>query len=308
MGVAGEPAHPLQPRVGRPGREPVVGAQEATSGGTARKWTGLDVPDFEEDEAARLRAARRREGAGRHRRRPPVHHAGGRTRAGSSSRRGSRTGRSRRTTSRTSRRSTTRSTRSARTRAASRTRTLAEDPYNPVADEPGAEIYPVRRDDLPADRAPHGRRDVALRAVPRRAAARDVLRGLAGARGRGRARARRLGDDLHVALGDRGARARHRPHAAARRCTAATTHQVGLPYHWGSALLDDRRQRERPHAHGARPERAHPGGQGVHVRDPARPPAAREGAAAFVAELREQAHRGASRTRAIEPEEARKTA
>ena len=143
------------------------------------KWTGLDVPDFEE--TSRRTTCRRT--ARRRRRRSPATTRSSCRRtaaAGSSSRRGSRTGRCRRTTSRTSRRSTTRSTRSARTRRGSRSSELG-GPVQPVPGEP-AERLPVRRHDLPADRAPHGRRDVALGAVSRRAAARDVLRGVAGAR------------------------------------------------------------------------------------------------------------------------------
>ena len=82
LGVAGEPAAALQPRLGRPRRQAVVGAQAATSGGTRprAKWTGVDTPDFDDEKRARLRAARRREGPGRDRRRPPVHHAGRRAR------------------------------------------------------------------------------------------------------------------------------------------------------------------------------------------------------------------------------------
>ena len=37
LGVAGEPAHPLQPRLGRPRRQAVERAQGATSGGTRRQ-------------------------------------------------------------------------------------------------------------------------------------------------------------------------------------------------------------------------------------------------------------------------------
>ena len=40
---------------------------------------------------------------------------------------------------------------------------------------------------------------------------------------------------VHGALGDRGARARDRPDAAAADRGGRTVHQVGLPYHWGSA-------------------------------------------------------------------------
>ena len=48
---------------------------------------------------------------------------------------------------------------------------LAEDPYNPVATSRRRAV-PVRRHDLPAHRAPHRRRHVALRAVPRRSSSR----------------------------------------------------------------------------------------------------------------------------------------
>ena len=146
--------------------------------------------------------------------------------AGSSSRRASRTGRCRRTTSRTSRRSTTRSTRSARTRAASSS-SGRENPYNPVAGEPGAERLPVRRHHLPTDRAPHRGRDDALRAVPRPSCSRRCSARSARSSPRRRAGARRLGDDLHVARGDRGARARHRPDPADRRCRAARRTRSG---------------------------------------------------------------------------------
>ena len=40
VGVAGQPPHPLQPRLGRPRGQAVVGAQEATSGGTRRPASG----------------------------------------------------------------------------------------------------------------------------------------------------------------------------------------------------------------------------------------------------------------------------
>ena len=62
VGVAGQPPHPLQPRLRRPGGQAVVGAQEATSGGTrtTEKWTGYDVPDFPVDKRPDYRAQRRR--------------------------------------------------------------------------------------------------------------------------------------------------------------------------------------------------------------------------------------------------------
>ena len=98
-------------------------------------------------------------------------------------------------------------------------------------------------------------------AVPRRAPAGDVRRGAPGARARARPRARRLGDDRHRARGDRGARARHRPDAAGARRRARRVHQVGLPYHWGSRGLTTGGSANDLIAHGARPERPHPGGR-----------------------------------------------
>ena len=51
LGVAGEPAHPLQPRLRRPGRASRGASARPTSGGTRRpaEWTGHDVPDFEKN-------------------------------------------------------------------------------------------------------------------------------------------------------------------------------------------------------------------------------------------------------------------
>ena len=103
-----------------------------------QKWTGLDMPDFEETKPPDYVPPDGAEARGRDRAattRSSCRRTGGR---GSTSRRGSRTGRCPRTTSRTSRRSTTGSTRSARTRPPAELGRLDEDPYNPVADEPGA--------------------------------------------------------------------------------------------------------------------------------------------------------------------------
>ena len=49
LGLAGEPAHPLQPRLRRPGRQAVERAQGATSGGTRSRASGpaTTCPDFE---------------------------------------------------------------------------------------------------------------------------------------------------------------------------------------------------------------------------------------------------------------------
>ena len=51
LGVAGEPAAALQPRLGRPRRRSRGRSASATSGGTraSAKWTGVDTPDFDEE-------------------------------------------------------------------------------------------------------------------------------------------------------------------------------------------------------------------------------------------------------------------
>ena len=78
VGVAGQPPHPLQPRLGRPRGQAVVGAQEVrlvgrggrTSGPATTSPTSRSTsrPDYRPDDDA--------EGHGRDRRRRPVHHDG----------------------------------------------------------------------------------------------------------------------------------------------------------------------------------------------------------------------------------------
>ena len=117
LGVAGEPAAALQPRVGRPRRQPVVRAQEARLVG--RRAGQVDGPrhtGFRRGEVTALPPRRRRERAGRDPRRPSVHHAVGRPRLALRAAGPRRTARCRRTTSRRSRRSATSSTGSAPTR------------------------------------------------------------------------------------------------------------------------------------------------------------------------------------------------
>ena len=158
---------------------------------------------------------------------------------------------------------------------------LPEDPYNPVDGEPGAEVYPYVVTTYRADRAPHRRRDDALDPVPLRAAAGDVLRGAP------RARARRSGSSTAA-----GRRSTRRARRSRRACSSPTASRpvrmdgravapdrAALPL--GQARARHRRLGQRPRAHGARPERPHPGGQGVHLRDPAGPPPARRRAAAL---------------------------
>ena len=74
---------------------------------------------------------------------------------------------------------------------------------------------PVRVHHVPAHRASHRRRHAPVPALPGRAAARVLLRGLAGTRRRARPRAPRLGDDRHRADRDRGPGAGHRADDAA---------------------------------------------------------------------------------------------
>ena len=56
LGVAGEPAHPLQPRLRRPRRAALERAQGVrVVGRAAGRWTGHDVPDFEPTKAPSYR-------------------------------------------------------------------------------------------------------------------------------------------------------------------------------------------------------------------------------------------------------------
>ena len=117
--------------------------------------------------------------------------------------------------------------RSRPTRRASSRRRATRQPVPPRA---GAERLPVRDHDLPADRAPHGGRHVALAALAGRAAARDVLRGLA--------RAGRASAGSSTAAGRRSSPTRaaiearvlvtERMHAAARRRPRRST-RSGCP-------------------------------------------------------------------------------
>ena len=66
------------------------------------------------------------------------------------------------------------------------------------------------------------------------------------------------------------------------RVQGRVVHQVGLPYHWGQRGISDRRPRKRPVSDRARPERAHPGGEGGDLRRPARPAPARQALLALV--------------------------
>ena len=75
------------------------------------------------------------------------------------------------------------------------------------------------------------------------------------------------------------------------RVQGRVVHQVWMPYHWGSAGLVTGRLGERPVRRRARPERAHPGVEGDHLRRPAGAAAARARAARLRAGLPDQGRR-----------------
>ena len=156
LGLADEPAHPLQPRLGRPGRQAVERAQGVRLVG--RGGRRVDRPRrarLREDQAAVLPAAGGATGPGRARRRRPVHHAGRRQGLAVRAERAASTGRCRRTTSRPSRRA-----QPALRQQANPTRKVYDraNPCNPSPPEPHSGRLPVRLHHQPAHRAPHGRR------------------------------------------------------------------------------------------------------------------------------------------------------
>ena len=142
---------------------------------------------------------------------------------------------------------------------------------NPVDGAAGRRDVSRTCHDVPPDRAPHRRRDVALGAVPRRAAARDVLsrsapssRASAGsstAAGR-RSSTARAAIEARVLVTERIAplHVDGRDGPPGRRC----------PTTGARAGSTTRRLRQRPVRARARPERAHPGGQGGDLRHPRR--------------------------------------
>ena len=193
VGVAGKPPHPLQPRLGR-SRGPaveraqgarLVGRRAAASGpattcptsrSTSRRTTGRPAGATGPDAIAGDE--------------PFIMQADGRGWLYAPA--GVAEGRCRRTTSRRTRRSAT--CLHGRQRNPARQLYAHEDNrYHPDPGDAGADVFPFVAHHLPADRALHRRRHVALDAVPGRAAARALLRGLAGAGRRARARARAAG-------------------------------------------------------------------------------------------------------------------
>ena len=183
--------------------------------------------------------------------------------------------------------------------------------WSPSGDGPGHGRLPLRLHDVPADRAPHGGRDEPLAALPVRAPAGDVLRGLPGAR---RANAASSTADWATLVSARSAieaRVLVTDRMTPLTINGHTVHQIGLPYHWGvgkdavvegdgandllGVVLDpnvqiqeskvgscDIRPGRRPHGRGAAaPGRRVPVAGGHHRRDrlgARRPGAGRDGA------------------------------
>ena len=211
LGVAGQPARALQPRVGRPAGQAVVGAQEVRLVGRgAGQVDRLRRPGLPGRQAPRLRGAGRRRGHGRDLGRRPVHHDG--RRAGLAVLAERPAGRADADALRA-------------VRVAGRQPPLPEGrreprraalgPRRQPAGPAAGPALPRHRLDLPAHGAPHLRPDEPQPAVARRAAAGDVRRARPGARGRARDRGRRLGDGRDRTRRDRGAGEGDAPAAAA---------------------------------------------------------------------------------------------
>ena len=276
LGVAGQPAHPLQPRVGGPRGAAVVGAEGlrlvGPRQGRQRRVDRARRTGLPEDQAAVLPRAGGQPGRRRHRGRGPVHHAGRRQ------------GRALRAEG-ADRRPDADALRAGRVTVPEPALRPAGEPdaqgvrarRQPDEPEPAGRAQrrvPVRVHHQPAHRAPHGRRDEPLPGVPLRAAAVDVRRGLARARRAAGARAHGLVPRGHRTRRGRGPGARHRPAPpAADRGADRAPGLAALPL--GQRRPGHRRLDQRPVRDLARPQRADPGEQGRHLRRAARPPADR---------------------------------
>ena len=282
LGVAGEPPHPLQPRLGRPGRQAVVRAQALRLVGRRGRASGRRSATTRTSSPTSRPTTSRREGAkgmDAIARRRPVHPAPRRARLALRA-------------ARPRRRPAADALRAARVAVRQPALRAAREPDAPDAStaprtrttprpmQPGADVFPFV---LTTYRlTEHHTAGGMSRTVPYLSELQPEMfcEVSPGARRRARARARRLGDDRHDAHGDRGARDGDRAHAAADASMDRVVHQVGLPYHWGRSGLVNGRRGQRAAAAGARPQRAHLRVQGRDLRHPARPPAARAGAAA----------------------------
>ena len=199
------------------------------------KWTGLDVPDFEEtkrpdyvppDDAEAEDAI-----AGDH---PFIMQADGRSLA---LRPAGPRGRAAADALRAARVAVRQPALLAAREPAAAAVRAAREPVQPGRGRARRGRLPVRRDDLPPDRAPHRGRDVALRPVPVRAPAGDVLRG------QPRARARRSGCEhggwatIYSSRSAIEARVLVTDRIPPVEVQGRKTHQIGLPYHWGTRGL-----------------------------------------------------------------------
>ncbi|MBJ7609658.1 MAG: 4Fe-4S dicluster domain-containing protein [Candidatus Dormibacteraeota bacterium] len=156
------------------------------------------------------------------------------------------------------------------------------EPHQPVASGARQRGVPLRGHHLPVDRAPHRRRHEPLPSLPLRAAAGVLLRGVARAGARAQPGQRWLGDHRQRAHRGRGPRVGDRaPGAAADRRPGDPS--GGPPLSLGGRWQRrcQRRFRQRPARHRARPQRAHPGIQGSDLRHPPRASSHRAGAAAL---------------------------
>ena len=172
VGVAGQPPGALQPRLGRPRGPALVRAQEVRLVGRgAGQVDRLRRAGLPGRQGARLPARARRQGDGRDRRHRPVHHDGRRqglaVLAGGPARRADA--------------DALRAARVARREPALPRGGLQPggadlEPPGQPGPRRGRHPLPVRRDDLPAHRAPHGGRDEPQPALAGRAAAGDVRR------------------------------------------------------------------------------------------------------------------------------------
>ena len=163
-------------------------------------------------------------------------------------------------------------------------------PVQPVAAGAAQRGLPVRADHLAADRAPHGRRDEPQPAVPVRAAAGDVRRGVAAA-GRARAGWTHLGwATLVTSRSAIEARVLVTERLRPLRVQDRVVHQVWVPYHWGYTGLVTGDSANDLFGIVARPERADPGVEGDH-RATSGPGAGRTGKEllALVADYRQRA-------------------
>ena len=153
-----------------------------------------------------------------------------------------------------------------------------ENRYQPSGDQPGAEVFPYVTTTYRLTE--HHTAGGMSRFLPYLAELQPAFfcEVSPAARRRARPGAPRLGDDHHRSNGDRGPGAGHRtdPTPAGAGSNAAPG---GASLALGTERVHHRGRRQRARPPGARPERAHPGGQGDGLRHPPGPAAAGAGAA-----------------------------